>query len=332
MQRLSAGIRAVDFKGAATVGLALAGVAAVAALYGLPAVLSLYWIRVLANVLMFAAIAQGLNIIVGFVGYPAFGNVVFFGLGAYGVGIAMVKLQAPFVVGLAIGLGVSAAAVVLIGPPLLRLRGHYFAIATLGLNEATRAVVENLTGLTGGGMGLSVPLPAGSIAETGAFFYRAFLGLVALGVVITALLKRMRFGYACRAIRANEEGAESLGIATTRYKTAAWLVSALLTATAGAFYAHWMSYIEPRVVFDMTIAVRSFVMFLIGGAGTVLGPVAGAFVVEILTTLTWSNLLQFHLAVLGGIIMLVVLLMPNGFDTFLRDRWAVASSMLKRNR
>lgn len=289
-------------------------------LYPLPELVSLYWVRVLAYVLMFACIAQGINLIAGFVGYPAFGNIVFFGIGAYGAGIAMVKLAAPLWAGLLGGLAVSALLVLAIGPLLLRLRGHYFAIATLALNETIRTIVSNVTPLTGGGLGMSLPLPPGSVAESTALFFRAFLVLAALGLFAAVALRRTRFGYGCRAVRANEESAGCLGIDTTFHKTAAWLLSALLTSAAGSVYAYWISYIEPGTVFNMALAVKAFVMFLLGGPATVFGPVAGAAIVEIAAALTWSNLLDYHLALLGVLIMAAVIMIPNGLGVWLRAR------------
>src|SRR5437763_1716129 len=122
------------------------------------------------------------------------------------------------------------------------------------------------------------------------------------------MMRSTRFGYACRAILANEEGAESLGINATLYKTSAWLISALLTGMAGGLYAQWVGYIDPPAVFDMTLAVKGFVMFLIGGPGTIAGPVLGAATVELASNLAWSHLLKFHLAVLGLLIMGAALL------------------------
>ncbi len=307
----------------------LLGLIAFGALAFAPGFLDLYWIRVLTNVWLFAIVAQGINIIAGFVGYPAFGNVVFFGLGAYGAAIGVGKFQLPFFASLLAGMLLCATVAMIAGPPLLRLRGHYFAIATLGLNEAIKAVVNNLTDLTGGGMGLSLPLPTGSVGATAAYFYRAYLTLATAGLVIAALLRTTRFGYALRAIRANEEGAESLGIDTTFYKSAAWLISALLTGCAGALYAQWLAYIEPSVVFDITIAVKGFVMFLIGGPATIFGPLVGAVLIEIVATLAWSNLLKYHLAFLGIIIMATAIAMPLGIHVFLRERIAQVLRLLR---
>jgi branched-chain amino acid transport system permease protein len=301
-----------------------------AVLIWLPFVLNLYWTRVLADIFVFAVMAQSVNIIAGFVGYPAFGNVVFFGLGAYGMGVMTVHFQMSPAAGMLAALLVCSTVVVLIGPPLLRLRGHYFAIATLGLNEVIKSVTTNLTDLTGGAQGLSFPQPGLSYEQNAVRFYLMFLALAVLGTVVTLALQLTRFGYACRAIRANEEGAESTGIDATYYKTAAWLISALLAGAAGALYAKWLGYIEPPAVFDMTISVKAFVMFLLGGAGTIFGPVIGAALVELSTTLSWSYLLQFHLAVLGIIIMGAAILMPDGIQAFAHASFSYAYRLFAR--
>ena len=249
-----------------------------------PFFLNLYWLRNLTNIFMFAVLAQAINIIAGYTGYPAFGNVVFFGLGAYSTGVCMVRFQTHFLTSILIGIVVCLLFTLIFGIPILRLKGHYFAIATLGLNEATRAIVDNLSDLTGGGMGLSLPLPPGDVEVNARFFYFMMYGTMVLSIIATYVLSKSRFGYACRSIRSDEDGAESMGINTTKYKTMAWMISAAFTGIAGSVYAYWMSYIEPAAVFDMTIAIKSFVMFLLGGAGTVLGPILGSFLFENFST------------------------------------------------
>jgi branched-chain amino acid transport system permease protein len=302
---------------------ALPGLLAAAALVALavaPEFLNLYWLRLISYAFMYGVLAQGLNLIAGYTGYPAFGNVVFFGLGAYGTAITMVRYGGSFALGMAVGVAVAVAFALAFGPPLLRLRGHYFAIATVGLNEAVKAVATNMRGFTGGGMGMSVPLPPGTPAETSVFFYHLLLGLLVLGVLLTWWFSRSRLGHACRAVRDNELKAEAMGIHTVRAKTAAWVLGAALTGAAGGVYAYWLSYIEPPAVFNMMIAVKSFVIFLLGGGGTVLGPVAAAFLIELVTTLAWSHLLHWHLGLLGVIIIAVIMFMPNGLARFVRER------------
>jgi len=302
--------------------VALAATLSVAAIVLLfaPMVVSPYWMRILSMAFMFGTLAQALNLIAGFAGYPAFGNVVFFGLGAYSTAVVMVKLGGSFAAGLCVAVLVSLATVLIVGPPLLRLRGHYFAIATVGLNEMVKALASNLDALTGGGMGLSLPLPPWNPAETAKVFYYLLLGTMTTSILITVWFKSSRLGHACRAIRDDEVKAEAMGLRTTTIKTFAWALSAMLTGLVGAIYAYWFSYVEPPAVFDMLIAIKSFVMFLLGGAATLLGPIAAAFFVEFVSDALWSHLLHFHLGALGLGIVLIALYMPHGFVRFFRDR------------
>ena len=290
-----------------------------------PSFLGNYWLRVLCNIYMYVVLAQGINIMAGYTGYPAFGNVAFFGIGGYCTGVLMVKLQAPFAVGLVAGMLACPLLVLLLGPALLRLKGHYFAIATLGLNEAIREFVSNASDLTGGGMGLSLPLPPGGAAANAVKFYYLFFVAMAASVWLTWEFSRRNLGLACRAIRDNETKAEATGIHTTRSKTVAWMLSAMLTGMVGSINAYWLAYIDPPSMFNMTIAVKSFVIFLLGGAGTVLGPVAGAVFVELLATLTWSNLLNWHLGAMGLLIVVAVMVFPGGFRTVVRDMPSLAT-------
>lgn len=279
---------------------------------GLPFLVSSYWVRVLTTVLLSAVLASALNLIAGYAGYPAFGNVVFFGLGAYAAAIAMARWGLPFGAGAALGVGVSTAFALVVGWPLLRLRGHYFAIATLGMNEAMRALVENLSALTGGGMGLSTPSVTGDVVFINRYFYFLLLSLLVAVLGTTAWVAASRFGYGTRSIRFDETAASSCGVPTTRYKLTAWALSAIFTSLAGSAYAYWFAYIEPSAVFDMTISVKMFVMMLLGGMATVFGPVLGALVIELVAHVAWSQLLVYHSAVFALVIVGVTLLLPAG--------------------
>lgn len=292
-------------------------VALCAGLSAVPLLADLFWLRVMSLAVMFAALAQATNLIAGFTGYAAFGNVVFFGLGAYATGIVMVKAGGSFWLGLSLAMLCPVIVVLLVGPLFLRLRGHYFAIATVGLSELVKALVSNLTPFTGGGNGLSLPMMPGSATEAAVFFYFLMLGAMALSTVIAALFKCSRLGLACRAVRDDEVKADAMGVRTTGVKTIAWAFSAMLTGGVGGIYAYWFSYIEPASVFDMLISIKMFVMMLLGGSGTVLGPLIGAFAIEYLSTIFWSRLLDYHTGALGLVIILIVIFMPNGFAAFL---------------
>ncbi len=298
-----------------------------------PWLVSGYWVRVLSGVFMFGALAQSLNVIAGFTGYADFGNVVFFGLGAYTTAALMTKVGLPFVPAWLGGGGVAATAAGLLGLPLLRLRGHYFAIATIGVLEAVREITSNVA-FFGGGMGITLPVFAG----TPDGFYRIiYYVLFAILLAYTALawwLARSRFGYALRAIKADEEAASVMGVHTTRYKILAWSLSALCTGLVGGVYAYWLKYIEPPFVFDILISVKYWIMMLLGGTGTFLGPLAGAVLLEGLSVFIWGQFLRGHTLILGLAIVIVVLFMPTGFMELIRSRFSLVAIVdnLRRNR
>lgn len=284
-----------------------------------PIFLTGYWIRVLTGVFMMAIVAQGINVVLGFAGYLAMGNVVFFGTGAYVTGVLMVRAQVPFLVSLAAAVLLCGLYAALLGLPILRLKGGYFTIATIGVNQATKEIITNLP-FTGGGHGLGLPLILLEPRLVYGLFYYAFFGAMVLSTVLMWAISRSRFGYALLAIRDGEEAARVMGIDTTRNKVAAWSISAMLTGLAGGMYAYYISYLEPMAVFDITFSVRSVIMTLLGGIGTVLGPILGAGTLEVVTELVWSRFLNFHLLATGLVIILAVRLLPKGLPSLFARR------------
>ena len=253
-----------------------------------------------------------MNVIAGYTGYPAFGNVVFFGLSSYCTALLSLHYpDLPFWCTVLAGAALSPLLALLVGPILLRLKGHYFAIATLGLNEMVREIVSNMT-IAGGGSGLSLPLTPWSAAANAIIFYYMFLGAMFLSIVVVWQFSRRKIGLVCRVIRDDERKAEAIGLHTTRDKTIAWMLSAALTGLVGAINAHWMTFINPASAFDLGIAVEAYVAFLAGGAATVWGPIFGATLLEMISTLSWAYLLKWHLAVMGLLVMLVALAAPSG--------------------
>jgi branched-chain amino acid transport system permease protein len=294
-----------------------------------PAFLDLYWMRVLSYALMFGALASGLNITAGFTGYPAFGDVVWFGLGSTVTAALMVKAQWAFAAAVPAAVLLCTVTAAVVGPSLLRLRGHYFAIGTLALNEATRALVQNLD-VTGGPAGLSLPITTGSVESTARFFYYLFFGAMALAVLVTLALVHTRIGYGLRAIRADEEAAAALGVNTTLLKTFAWTMSAALIGLAGGIYAYWISFVEPPAVFDVAISIKMFVIILLGGVGTVFGPVVGAFGVQLLETEVIGEFYDYHLMIFGGIVIAIALFLPAGLVAFARRRMREFAALFGR--
>ncbi len=284
-----------------------------------PYIASGFWIRLVTLIFLSAILAQGLNIIAGFTGYAAFGNMIFFGMGGYTVGVLMTKVQVSFLPSLFVSGIVGIVTGILLGMLLLRLKGHYFALASLGAAEAMRQILDNLTGLTGGAMGLTLPQMAGKPAQVNTNFYYIMFSLLILSFAATYWMSRRRLGYALKAIKANEESADVMGINTTLYKIVAWSIGGLYTALAGGIYAYWFTFIEPATMFDVVVVVKLFVILLLGGSGTVMGPLYGAFIFEGISEIVWSRFLNLHLGILGILIILIIFFIPNGLiDTVRR--------------
>ena len=264
------------------------------------------------NALIFATLAQSWNIIGGFTGYASFGNSVFFGLGAYGTAIAMTQFGLPFWAGLPLGAVLGVLCALLVGLPVLRLRGHYFAIATLGLSLAAAAIVSNLE-IAGANIGLILPL-----TRADGMFFELALALLVACVLCVWWISRSRFGMGLIAIREDEDAAASMGINTTFYKTSALMLAALFTSIAGGIYAYWITFIDPASAFDPTLNVRMVIMAMFGGPGTVLGPVAGALLLSAVYEVL-ANWISTAAALLFGlVIVLSVIFMPRGLFALIR--------------
>lgn len=290
----------------------LALLALVLCLAALPLVGSSYALRLGTTASMYAILALSWTIVGGFAGYPSFATAAFFGFGAYATGILLGK-GVPFVVCLGITAMAAFALAGLLGAVLLRLRGHYFAIASLSLVEVFRELVNNATDLTGGGMGLNIPLGASSgvMQDATLFFYAmwALLLVTALMAVVVAVSK-LGFGLAC--IRQNETASNMIGLNTTLYKSLAFGLSACCVGAAGGIYAAWVHYIDPSDVFDILYSVKPIVMALIGGLGSPLGALVGAFVYLGLEETVWRNFIQFHSGLLGVLVVMLLLFLPHG--------------------
>ena len=264
------------------------------------------------NTLLLAVLAQGWNIIGGYAGYASFGNSVFYGLGSYGVAIAMAQWELPFAAGLALGVVLALVFAVLLGVPVLRLRGHYFAIATLALAQVMTAIVSNI-GLAGQNIGLVLPP-----LNNDPLFYELALGLLTLATLTVAWLTRSRFGFGLIAIRENEEGAAVMGVNTTLYKVAAFTISGVFSALAGGIHAYWITFLDPESAFDISLNVKMIIMAVFGGAGTVLGPVVGAFSLSAISELLSSEITSVAGLFFGAVIVAAVVLMPRGLADLLR--------------
>jgi len=294
--------------------VALAVIAVGLTLY--PAQATGYGIRVMLQLFMWIALAQSWNLISGLTGYVSFGHVVFFGTGAYASSLLIVKTGWPWPLACLAG-GVTAGLLALLmGWSCLRLKGPYFAIAMLGLNEVVRVIVSYYEGLTGGGNGLSLPTLQASVE-----IYYA-MGLVAAAVTaVTYLIVTSRFGLRLMTIREDEVAAEAMGIDTLRYKLYAFLLSAIGPGIVGGLSARDQGYIEPISVFPLIMTITMIVMTLFGGKGTIWGPVLGATVLFAFQEAMWARFIYLHQLLFGAIIVVVVLMMPRGILGVLQQKY-----------
>lgn len=286
---------------------------AVVLLAASPLALNNYWLRIVTTALMFGALGQALNVIVGLTGYPALGNVVFFGVGAYVAAILSGRdIMSPLLALLVAGPAAGAFAL-LVARAMLSLRGAYFLMATVALNGLVQQIALVTGDLTHGPRGLNVPaLVTGDSDFVYASYLYLFMGLVALCSLVLVGLRRTRMGFGMLAIRGNENAAQALGIPTFRYKTIAWVLSAMLTGWIGACYAYWLVFIDPATVFDLLLSLTALLMVLIGGRWLVLGPILGAALIEYLDVTAWSKSTELHEGILGLAIVVLVVFLPGG--------------------
>jgi branched-chain amino acid transport system permease protein len=269
-----------------------------------------YQLTVLFRVALFAALGLAWNLVGGYAGQLSLGHAAYFGIGAYCLALFHEKLGAPIAVALAIGIVAAAAAAAVIGRVAFRLRGPYFALATIAFAEVLHLSARNLRGVTGGEVGVAVPALFGG--QPSRWFYLAAVLLAALAFAITAIIARSRFGYQLQAIREDEDTAFACGIDAVRTKLLALVISAALTAIGGALYASQFSYIVPDTVLAIDISNEIAIVAMLGGAGTLTGPIVGAVLLETSAELFKNVFHEAHLLIYGVLIVLVVLFLPEG--------------------
>ncbi len=270
-----------------------------------------YVVHLAVTVAMYSTLAMSWNFIGGFVGYPSFATAAFFGLGCY-AGALTERAGMPVVVAWLCATAFVGAFAALFGGIILRLRGHYFAVASFGLVEVMRLVISSWGSLTGGGDGLNVPLFQGGPDFVVRLFLAVMVGIMVIVFVTSVVVDRSKLGFGLRCIQQNEDAADMVGINTTRYKIIAFTLSAMFCGTIGAAYASWVGYIDPTDAFDILMTIKTPAMCMLGGVGTVLGPVVGAASFLLLDEFFWSNFLQFNRAILGAVIVLIIFFLPGG--------------------
>lgn len=281
-----------------------------------------YVLQVLFRIYLFAALGLAWNLVGGYAGQLSLGHAAYFGAGAYGLALFCGKLGISPWIAVLMGVAVALACALLIGGVSFRLRGPYFVLATIAFAEVLRLIAKNLPEVTGGDVGVQVPtLFHGNVNRA---FYWAAVALTALAFATTVVISRARFGYYLLAIREDEDTALSVGIGAARNKLAALLVSAALTALAGALYASLFLYVVPDQVLSIDVSNEIAIVAMLGGAGTILGPVVGSVVLESASELFKNFFKEAHLLIYGVLLVVVVLFLPEGIvgtlSAFLRRR------------
>jgi branched-chain amino acid transport system permease protein len=266
------------------------------------------------------------DIMGGQMGYNSFGNIFFFGVGAYACAVIQrdsgLGWHLAFFIGMGAAALLSVVAAAVLGAGILGLRGQYFAIGSLGLGIAGGEVAAGWDYI-GAGSGLSPPLYPGALGNREVFFYFLFLALALLCFLTLRRVYGGRFGLAINAIRDDEDKAEAMGLRTTRYKTVAWCISAFFVGMAGAGAGNLIGFIDPRdVAFaGVTFGVWMVLMAILGGKGTLWGPILGAVIFHITQELFWTYLLGWQRVALGFLIVVIVVFFPTGILGWLRERY-----------
>ncbi len=309
---------------------ALLLVAALAAVCAVPWVLpeSGYLLRVITLMLLFAAMAQAWNIVGGLANQISLGHAAFFGLGAYTSTILLIRFGLSPWLGIVAGMVVAGLAGALLSFPTMRLKGHYFALATLAFAEVLRSIGNSWKSVTGGPVGISVPLvPDAGISlmqfsSSRPYFY-LMLGALLVTTAVYWKISRSRLGYELRAVKANVDSAEVIGIHTARTKVVAATISAALMGGCGVLYAQFNFFFDPDSVFSLvSISVRVALICIIGGIGTVAGPIIGACFLLPLEELFNATLSAKGAGVsqlaFGLILILIILIEPRGLQALYR--------------
>ena len=330
----------------------IAALAAIVALFLFPEfVASTYALHIMILIFINVIIGSGWNIIGGYTGQYSVGHAAYFGAGAYATMMLMQFRQVPPWYGIWLGIIAALVVALIIGSICFRLRGPYFVLASIAVAEILRVSALNLKDITNGAEGILAteipPLKLGDTVITDFLskvpFYYTGLTLTLLAILATWLVQKSKLGYYFQAIREDQDAAHSLGISMTIYKNAALLISAFFTSMAGSLYAVYVGFIDPTTVLSLELSVSIVLICIIGGIGTIFGPVIGALVLvplsealrsnmigEMLTksglvsaeskigAFLTENLSHAHVLIYGILVVIVILFMPEGVLGFFK--------------
>ena len=280
---------------------------------------------IIVMIFFWGTLASAWNILGGYAGQISIGHAAFFGIGAYTSTILYLRFGISPWIGMFAGAGVAVCVATIIGIPCFRLKSHFFALATIAFAEVLRIIASFWRGLTEGGVGLLIPFKEGlpyMMFRSKIPYAYISLGLMLSVLLVSYLIKRSRFGYYLFALKENQDAAESLGVKTTRVKLAALLISVFFTAIAGSFYAQYILFVDPSSVIHISISVELALLSIIGGLGTLVGPIIGAFVLGPLGVFLrgWLGGVAagMHLVVYGVVLIVAVTYFPKGIMGWLQ--------------
>jgi branched-chain amino acid transport system permease protein len=283
---------------------------------------------------VYITLASNLNLMIGYAGYINFGNIVFFGLGGYVCVYLVSDWHWPLIAAtLAAGGAVSLLAL-LFGFGILRLRGAFFALATIGVNEAVKQFVTNVEpwgGATGIYLTFDAYEPLGGPMQALWLVYFFLVAVMMLSLLLSYAVKTSKFGLGLMAIGENEDAAAVLGVPTPRYKALVYSISAFFPAMAGGLFFFKSGFIEPNGAFDLALSIEAIVMVMLGGHGTITGPLVGAFLYEEVrgALLTSATLANFQLVIAGMLLLAIVLFAPGGLMGWIHQRWPRTRKILE---
>ncbi|MEM3698137.1 MAG: branched-chain amino acid ABC transporter permease [Candidatus Bathyarchaeia archaeon] len=284
-------------------------------------------IHVLCMIFLYAFMAQSWNMIGGFTGQFSLGHVTFFAIGAYTSALLYVNYNIPTSISSLIGALISCIVSIAVGLPFLRLRGHYFAIGTLTFTFATMQLFTSMTSITKGAQGVLIyprqSNPLYLLFYDRTQYYYLIMPLTFAQLLLTVFLLRSKLGYSFLATREDPDAAESLGINTAKTKIIAFAISSIFMSIAGSIYANYVTYINPEIVFSMEFTVAIISINMVGGLGSVWGPLIGSFILvpfsEVIRFTIGSKIIGIHMVIYGFVLILVTFYAKGGiFATILR--------------
>ncbi|MFP5105653.1 branched-chain amino acid ABC transporter permease [Neobacillus sp. C211] len=296
-----------------------------------------FYLNIFILILLYATIAGSWNILGGYGGQLSLGHAIFFGLGAYSSSLLYLKFGVSPWLGFIIAAVISIVVGVLIGWPAFRLKGTYFTLTTIAFAEVIRHLTLYFKNVTNGAIGVNIRFEPGLknlIFREYSAYYFVVLVLFAISIAIAIWVDKTKVGYYLKAIREDEDGAETLGINVTKYKMIAMAISAGMTGVAGVFYAQYMLFFEPISVFNLNFSIEIALIAIIGGVGTVFGPVLGAFIIIPLNELlrsTFPSLSGMNYLIYGIVLILIVSFLPNGLLPILKRIPEKLKSLNKKN-